>query len=161
MRDIPGYEGRYQVNEAGEIYSLLSHRLLRAYYSKPSGRRGPYLTVSLNGKTTRVHNVVLRTFVGPRPSRMVGRHLDGDVRNNRLSNLAYGTHADNAADAKQHDRYAKGERHWKAVLTDEIVREVRRLRGGGLTIIRIAEILNINKRTVGYVVKGSTWSHVQ
>lgn len=50
-----------------------------------------------------VHRLVCETFVGPEPfPGALVRHLDGDRLNNLADNLAWGTHADNTADAKGH-----------------------------------------------------------
>lgn len=47
----------------------------------------------------RLHICILETFVGPRPAGMWGCHHDDNQRNNRLSNLAWKTPKENAADA--------------------------------------------------------------
>lgn len=71
--------------------------------------RNGYLSVKLaiagNTKTTYVHELVLRAFVGARPyteTRGEIRHLDGDKTNNRIANLKYGTIVENAADRIRH-----------------------------------------------------------
>ena len=53
---------------------------------------GEYKAVQFaNGSTVLVHDLVLRTFVGPRAEGMVIDHLDGNKHNNALSNLEYVT----------------------------------------------------------------------
>lgn len=61
-----------------------------------------YLTRNSKKMTAKVHQLVLEAFVGPRPEGMVTRHLNGDPSDNRLTNLAWGTHAENNADTVQH-----------------------------------------------------------
>jgi hypothetical protein len=52
-----------------------------------------------------VHRLLLLTFVGsPDDASMEGRHLDGNPTNNDLSNLCWGTSAENAADRARHGR---------------------------------------------------------
>lgn len=54
-------------------------------------------------KQVYVHRIVCATFNGPEPFEgALVRHLDGDSLNNLASNLAWGTHAENSADAKEH-----------------------------------------------------------
>ncbi len=53
-------------------------------------------------KKFKVHSLVLRAFVGPRPKGMQIRHINGIKSDNRLENLAYGTAKENAADRKIH-----------------------------------------------------------
>jgi hypothetical protein len=54
-------------------------------------------------RTIAVHDLVMTTFVGPRPPEMDEvRHLDGNEGNNHLSNLCWGTREQNAADKRSH-----------------------------------------------------------
>lgn len=113
-RDIPGYEGVYQVSSEGQVRSL--DRVVQHPVSGDTLRRGKvlrlkrrsegYLYVRLyrggKSKSRSVHHLVLEAFVGPRPEGSETRHLDGDPTNNRVSNLAWGTPKENAQDKKRH-----------------------------------------------------------
>lgn len=69
------------------------------------------------------HRLTLEAFHGPAPSdRAIARHLDGDPGNNRLANLAWGTHSENAYDAIQHGTLRPS---GKRVLSPETVRAIR------------------------------------
>src|SRR5690606_25876746 len=76
-------------------------------------------------ETLFVHKEVAYAFLGPRPEGLVVRHLNGDQTDNRVENLAYGTHKDNSQDALRHDTLPKGETHFKSTLTNEQVIELR------------------------------------
>lgn len=110
-REIPGYEGRYEVSDQGRVRSMdrvvvasngvvrhLPGRMLKQYKQR-------YWLVSLAAtadhppRNPRVHVLVLAAFVGPRPEGQMGRHLDDDTDNNALPNLAWGTNSDNMLDA--------------------------------------------------------------
>ena len=52
--------------------------------------------------TRKTHQLVARAFYGPRPPKMVTRHIDGDPSNSHLSNLAYGTNSENMLDRVTH-----------------------------------------------------------
>jgi len=110
-RDIPGYEGFYQVSNAGQVRSL--DRTVSRNNGVPLPLKGKelqlgtsrgYLHVRLLGRTCKVHQLILRTFVGPRPDGMDVRHLNGDKRDNRLENLTYGTRSENCLDITRHGR---------------------------------------------------------
>lgn len=76
-------------------------RLLSVEYDKGGYA---YFRPSIDGKATtmRVHHAVLAAFVGPKPDGALRRHLNGDPRDNRLVNLAYGTHSENVYDKVRH-----------------------------------------------------------
>ena len=105
---IPGYEGSYEVSDLGRVRSLDRitdrGRNWRGRFMTPSVMPTGYLTVTLwrDGKqrTHLVHRLVLTTFVGPSESEV--RHLHGDPSDNRLSELAWGTHSENQFDQVLH-----------------------------------------------------------
>jgi len=53
-------------------------------------------------KTVYIHHLVLLAFVGPKPKGLVGCHNDGDVTNNKSSNLRWDTYTSNSLDAVRH-----------------------------------------------------------
>jgi hypothetical protein len=90
-RDVVGYEGSYQVSDDGQVYSLISEKVLIPY-------DGDYQSVNLLGKTKRVHRLVAEAFLGL-PDLPYVRHLDDNPKNNTVGNLAWGTISDNQQDA--------------------------------------------------------------
>jgi hypothetical protein len=113
-KPIPGYEGFYEVSSWGNGRSLTrsvpyGRHPGMTYKGRPLKQfmAGSYLAFKLSvaGKRRSVytHHLVLLAFEGERPVGMREiRHLDGDKLNNDLSNLAYGTTSQNAADRKIH-----------------------------------------------------------
>jgi hypothetical protein len=100
-KDIPNYEGYYQVSNLGRIKSLKrviyksdgTIRTLKERILSPvkDGRR--YYKVSLhkntNRKTLKIHQLVAMAFLGHEPCgmKMVVNHIDNNPVNNRVSNL--------------------------------------------------------------------------
>ena len=78
----------YEVSTMGRVRSL--HKRL-PHILKPAP--GPYFQVVLIRDHLRydrsVHRLVLETFVGYRPEGMVCRHLNGNSKDNRLTNLKW------------------------------------------------------------------------
>jgi hypothetical protein len=123
-RPIVGTEGLYDVSSLGRIRSWRGPEP-RILNPSPNGdAKGNYLIFKtfVNGvcQGRRVHVEVCLAFHGGRPEwAQVVRHLDGNVGNNRATNLAWGTHKENVADIKRH-----GYRAWSKLSEDD-VRAVR------------------------------------
>lgn len=143
----------------GEIFSLKSGLMLT-----PSPASGGYLQVSLqDGSKTfpmHVHKAVLQAFVGVRPDGMVARHLDGDQKNNKLSNLVYGTPAENGADKIRHGTTAKGERNGRAKLSEAQALDIIQLLKNGVSRSEVMRIYGIGDSTVGSIGAGRIWKHL-
>jgi len=81
------------------------------------------------------------------------------------AHLFLGTPQDNMIDKVRKGRargaLLKGEAHQFALLTDEVVRSIRRRQELGEPRKAIAASLNIHISTVRSVLVGRTWSHVQ
>lgn len=113
-RAVPGYPG-YEVSDTGSVRSL--DRIVRNRWglhtrkgvelsqgSRPEGYRVVWLYDGAGKRTTLgVHVLVAAAFM--EGSGEVVRHWDGNPANNHVSNLRYGTHADNAADKVRHGRH--------------------------------------------------------
>jgi hypothetical protein len=69
-------------------------------------KQGGHVAVALSrggeAHEARVHQLVLRAFVGPPAPGMESLHDDGDPTNNQLSNLSWGTHLRNMRDTIRH-----------------------------------------------------------
>ena len=113
-KPVLGYEGYYEVSSLGRVKTLervavrrngrphtVPERILKQSYMKKG-----YLRLNLTKDGVRkqhtVHSLVLSSFVGPRPSGMITRHLNGIPDDNRLENLAWGTGSENQHDAVAH-----------------------------------------------------------
>ena len=82
------YKDTHLVYNDGRVYSLISNKFLKFDYSN-SG----YARLKLNGKSVRVHRLVMELFKGP--SDLTVDHIDGNKLNNSLDNLQYLTREEN------------------------------------------------------------------
>lgn len=111
---VVGYEGRYEVSDQGRVRSIdrvTSHgRRRRGQLLKQIPHMRGYLLVNLwrdnSARLWLVHRLVLAAFAGPAPEGAEGRHGVGGPADNRLSNLAWGTHSDNMRDQVAHGTHA-------------------------------------------------------
>ena len=167
-RDVPGYEGRYEVSDLGNVRSWAvrgevgSRRATPRTLSQATGKRGRK-TVSLvpegasAGRTHTVHGLVASAFIGPRPEGMQVAHWDGDAGNNRLSNLRYATPEENSADAIRHETLMRGSRHTSARLTEAEVLGVSEALDRGERQIDVALRHGVSKQVVNDIRLGRTW----
>lgn len=178
-RDIPGYEGRYQASNMGQVRSLsgmisrvcacgcgavssvVHHgRVLKHQYR--GGKIKPYAVVDMDKTSRPVHHLVLLAFVGPRPEKAQGCHRNDNQLDNRLENLYWGSWHENRADAERNGvlKVNRGTKHGMARLTDEQVLEMRRLRATGMTCEEIGKRFGVGVEHAHAVVTGRTWKHL-
>lgn len=109
-KDIPGYEGFYQVSNLGRARSCARPATRGRILRLGSGGKVPYLgfTASKDNKQKRinVHRAVALSFIG-RPNGLVVDHIDGDPKNNHLENLEYVTSRENSRRGKNGRRNKK------------------------------------------------------
>lgn len=174
-KDIPGFEGRYQVSDLGRVRSLdrvtpqVHHASQKIMHVRRPGRvlkprvDDGYLAVNLyhDGQMipTQVHRAVAAAFLGPRPEGLVTRHLDGVKTNNRPGNLVYGTCKENTEDDRRNGVLPLGEKLHNAKLTEAAVREIRALRGCE-TQVRLAERFGVCQSVISAVQRKERWQHV-
>lgn len=169
--DIPGYEGLYRVSTLGRVVSCGStfrgrFRGNMGTRINGKGYRSANLTdASGKKRAIEVHRLVALTFLGPPVAGMEVRHIDGNRANPALTNLAWGTRRENAADRTAHGNTLRGEQVGISVLTEEKVRQIRALyvgrRGQRPTYADMAARFGCSMHTVALVVQGRTWAHVK
>lgn len=106
-----------------------------------------------------VHRLILQSFVpAPNIPKPCARHMDGNQENNKLSNLAWGSHQDNSNDAKLHGTNTAGERNPAAKINWQTVNKIRILwRNGGLYQYEIANMFSVSQGIVGKIVLNKLW----
>ncbi|MFO1151971.1 MAG: HNH endonuclease [Alsobacter sp.] len=149
--------GRIRRDKDGKDWKAKAGRIL-----KPIEQRSGYLVVSLYeaGRKSKVlvHRAVAVTHLGPPPfERAVVRHLNEDVLDNDVRNLAWGTATENKADSVFFGTVPAGERSGQAKLTQAQAEEVRRLRAEGTSCRAIGWLYGIHESTVRTIVRGLSY----
>lgn len=162
---IPNHENCYEVSDQGRVRSLerrvlvitstgkRSSRAVKERILKPGLDSAGYLSVVLNGKSSRVHWLVLLAFAGECPEGSERLHRNGDKTDNRLLNLRYGTRAENMQDMVWH-----GQRRLSP-------QQVRKIRVKALENERgykkaLAKEFGVSISTIQDVLKGRGYAHV-
>lgn len=178
LRPIPGYEGYYAKRD-GTIWSTIyarsggnrtitkPPRQLSYFRDSSTGYAVLYLKKDGRFWRKRVHPLILITYRGPAPPGMQARHRDNNRMNPRLSNLRWGTHAQNMADKIEHGTSGageerptqSGENHGMAKITNEIARKIRDERLAGAKLRVVAAKYGVHFSTVSVIARGKIRKH--
>lgn len=174
-RDIPGYEGLYQVSSQGRIMNIKSGRILKG------STNGIYRTILVGGRNYKryyVHRLVALTFI-PIPDEykdfeideLEVDHVNGDVNNNSVSNLRWCTRNENCNyDLHKNNlsKSLKGKNAWnkgiKRFLNEDIYREISKKAKERLKEKTNHPMYNKGKRVCQYTVDGefiTSWDNAQ
>lgn len=157
VRPVPGWPS-IAVSAAGAVYGP---RGLRKVHPGTNGYL--YVTVRRPGRPRpaklRVHHAVLLAWVGPKPDGQEGRHLNGDLSDNRASNLAWSIHVVNIADKQLHGTLLRGVDIPSAKLTESDVRAMRAAWPAS-SLSALAKRYGVSKSTAHAAVSGKAWAHL-
>jgi hypothetical protein len=127
-KDVVGYEGRYTVDECGNVYNVR-----RGKYKKPTVMASGYVYIHLfdgsgnGGKNVRLHRIVAEAFI-PNPNGYDQvNHINGDKKDNSVRNLEWCSYQHNMDHSiKTGLRKCNGEHNPSAKLTWGQVAEIRK-----------------------------------
>ena len=158
---VVGYEGVYSVSDQGRVRrerafkGVWSGRLLR---TQPAHKRGGYPMLELwkDNARTRVylHRLVALAFLGPPPPVHEVNHKNGVVSDNRVENLEWVTHTENAQHA------VRVLKHGRMKLNEDQVIRIRFLAESGSTTLWIAEHFGMSAGAIHSIVTRRTWPHI-
>lgn len=153
-KDIPGYEGIYQVSNYGRILSFAKDKIGIYIGAQNYGRGNTYyIGFTLNKKSVLVHRLVAQLFI-PNPNNLpCVDHMDFNTQNNRSDNLRWITRSENSIHSK--DRLAilrRGELHWKSKLSDNDVLRLLELRKSGMKYPELSKIFGLKENTLCAIV---------
>jgi hypothetical protein len=171
---VTGYEGLYEVSDQGQVRSL--KRLVRyidgrlrtfpscvlAQYTSGSTRGYPFITLSRDNRQypRPVHRLVLEAFQGACPEGMEALHGPGGKTDASLTNLRWGTRAENTGPDRVRDGQSnRGEKSGLAKLTWTQVCEIRERVAAGETQTAVARELGVSFQNVSMIVHRKTWRH--
>lgn len=173
-KDVPGYEGMYQVSNMGNVRGLdrysdsdkrqkLKGKMM-AFHIHHKGYIKVLLTKNGQAKMKFVHILVAAAFIGPTPKGKQVNHMNGKKADNRPENLEYCTASYNILHS--HRKLGKtsnlqGEKHWAAKLTKKDVLDIRRLyTTGNYTHKSLANIFGVQAPAIGKIINRQHWTHI-
>jgi len=166
-KPVVGYETWYEISDQGRIRRIAPSRCARSSnILRPSNANG-YLgvTISCGRFRTRrtIHRMVVEAFLGLIPSTMQVNHKNGVKTDNRMCNLEIVTGSENQRHSIRLGLRIgqRGEKNVNAKLTDEIVREIRRLYAEEkATQAQLARRFGVRPRNVCRIIHRERWAYV-
>jgi predicted XRE-type DNA-binding protein len=149
------------VSNLGRVFKAENGELCLCHQT--SSRNYKVVQVKIDGvwRNRLVHRLVLEAFRRPPQRGEVGRHINDEPLDNRLTNLAWGTRYDNAQDARRNGGIPQGEARAGSKLTESDVLEIRqRYANGRLTQRELAEEYGVDPSRISHVVNNKGWLHV-
>lgn len=171
-KSIEGYEGIYQISNLGNVkslYRLVKHKTgTRVINEKilKQGNSGGYLNVELanDGINTMclVHRLVAKGFIPNPENKPCINHIDGNTFNNNINNLEWCTYSENNLHADNMGlRNIKGERHYKAILTDKEVLEIRsKYIPYKYSHAKLGKEYGVTASNIQYIITRKLWKHI-
>ena len=168
FKEIPGYDGRYFINEYGDVWSAFKKGLM----SPQADETHPYPWVMLreNGKSRprTVYRLMRLTWMPPAPGEVgVGRgkwcvnHKDGNKLNSHIDNLEWVTTSQNVQHAWDTglNQGAIGENASNAGFTSDQVRQVRLRLLFGEKVKALSEEFSVDVAVMKKIRWGISWKH--
>lgn len=169
-KDIPGFEGYYQVSSLGRVRSMdrtskdfkgegrkIKGRIRKPIRAGGWGRAYLYITLTAGGRRARdyVHRLVVRAFLGEIPNGYDVHHVNAPTTDNRLENLAI------RLKSYHYQEHSRGVSNGRAKLTEQDVLEIRReLNAGISTAVELAGRFGVTDSCILMIKWGKTWKHL-
>lgn len=177
-KDCPEYEQVYQVSNLGRVKSKPVFVENDSLFGDEGGyvkhikiknqtiNRYGYMTTKLcfKGKCRRltIHRLVAKAFI-PNPNKYSQvNHIDGNKKNNSVTNLEWVSAAQNTKHAWDTglitSEHMKGSKHHNSKVNEDIVKDIRSNKT--LTKKELAEKYDISISTVADILRRKTWTHI-
>lgn len=172
-KDVPSYEGYYQVSNFGLIKSL--ERIVK-YKENHSGLRKEiilksnitkvgyvHVTICMNkmNKTVKIHRLVAIAFIPNPENKPSVNHINGIKHDNRVENLEWVTAKENTIHAYKTKLKSgiKGEKSHLSKLKNEDVFKIKYLYNkGGYSQSGLGKIFNVSQAQIYRIIKGINWN---
>lgn len=164
-KDIPNYDGMYQVSNFGRVRSRKRYGYWLVLKRSKNGN-GYYNVCLFNGdekKWLGVHRLVVDAFIGSIPDDMEVNHKDANKQNNLFSNLEIVTQTENSRHAQRNGLvdHARGERQGGSKLTTAQVIEIK---SADCSVVgaqaKLAKKFGVRHTEISRIRGGTRWKHI-
>lgn len=154
----------FLIYENGDLINLKTNNKLKAFDNGIGYLRVAIYVGENKHKPVYIHRLIAQAFIPNPKNKLEVNHIDGNTKNNEISNLEWVTKSENALHAYRlglnKPSPSIGEKNGNAVLTNEIVTKIREMFKNGIRQIDIVKQMGINKYLVSNVVRRKTWKHI-
>lgn len=169
-KPVSGMENYYEVSNKGRLRSLDRYvetlngqtRFYRGVVMTFNYPKGKYICVKMSAPGvkvyTRLHRLVAEHFIHNPLNKPEVNHKDGNKSNNNVDNLEWVTQLENKKHASIAGLIRKKENHYKAKLTEELVKQIRGMYATGLyTHQSIANEFGVVRTLITRIINNKRW----
>ena len=161
---LPYIKDLYTITDEGKVYSDNTGRMKTRNRAGTEYQIINFMTVDGKKKCFRLHRLVMMAFEPiDHPEEWEVNHIDGNKKNNNLSNLEWCTSQENQRHAYRMglQKSQKGKSKPIRRLKEDEVKTILQLRDKGYSYNKIARKVNTSPSNVAKIVKGKTWSNIK
>lgn len=149
----------YYVRDNGTIYSKASNKILSPQLDKDGYEKVQMISTDEKRHRYSVHRVVLENFMPIEDMKELQvNHIDGNKRNNNLSNLEWATCKENIAHAIENK--LRAEINGGSKLTVDEVKEIYIRSKNGESNITLGEEFGVNPDQIGRIKNKKSWKNI-
>ncbi len=153
----------YSVSNKGRIRNNKSGKIKKECYHNKGYPMVQLLDSRIRkASTKKIHRLVAIEFI-PNPNNYPQiNHVDGNKTNNNVENLEWCSNSYNNKHCRKLGLNPEfGENHHRAKLTEDSVRQIRKLYKEGVSTAKLSEMFGIAKPNIFHVWKRNSWKHVK
>lgn len=153
--------GKYEVSNTGKVRNSKTKKILSTDF--PSF---PYCKLNYRqdgkAKSKLVHRLVAKAFIPNPKNKSFINHLDGNKKNNNVSNLQWVTRQENEDHAFETGlKNSTGSANVQSKLTEKNVRYIKQsFNGNPKDAYRLANKFDVHRATIQRILIGDIWTHV-